>query len=157
MSTFLYERWRALAVRRPDDVPAATPLAWHIEKLDEHDHRLTSRSRPVGTRYGAGRGDALAAIALHESVHRHIERERGSRIREAIELGATWNEVATALGSTSGAARNALRRWADAQRRVNRRDIEHAPGEALGLDPDGYAAVLALGRLGDDERGAGSG
>ncbi|WP_329236487.1 hypothetical protein OHB07_34580 [Streptomyces sp. NBC_00111] len=152
MITSLYERWKALSVRRPDDVPATTPLAWHIEKLDEHDNRLTYDAMPVDPPDEAGRGDALAAIALRESVHRHVERERGGRIREAIELGATWNEVATALGFTSGAARSALHRWADAQHRINRRDIEHAPGHCLGLDQDQYAAVLALGQLGDDER-----
>ncbi|MFF2137042.1 hypothetical protein [Streptomyces sp. NPDC058193] len=152
MSTSLYERWKSLAVRRPDDVPVTTPLAWHIEKLDEHDHRLTCAEQPVGSPYEAGRGDALAAIALRESVRRHVERERGGRIREAIELGATWNEVATALGVTSGAARSALHTWADAQRRLSRRDIEHALGHCQGLDPDQYAAVLALGQLGDDER-----
>ncbi|MFC8224857.1 hypothetical protein [Streptomyces sp. NPDC057287] len=153
MSTSLYERWKSLAVRRPDDVPVTTPLAWHIEKLDEHDNRLTNNEGPVGSPpYEAGRGDALAAIALRESVHRHVERERGGRIREAIELGATWNEVATALGVTSGSARSSLNGWAEAQRRLHRRDIEHALGHCQGLDPDQYAAVLALGLLGDDER-----
>ncbi|MFF9687050.1 hypothetical protein [Streptomyces sp. NPDC014623] len=155
MSTSLYERWKSLAVRRPDDIPATTSLAWHIEKFAEHDSRLTNNALPAGSPCGAGRSgvvDALAAIALRESMRRHVERERGGRIREAIELGATWNEVATALGVTSADARHALRTWADARRRLDRRDIEHALGDSLGLDPEQYAAVLALEQLGDDER-----
>ncbi|GAA2920643.1 hypothetical protein GCM10010518_04400 [Kitasatospora cinereorecta] len=155
MSASLYERWKSLTVRRPDDVPVTTSLAWHIEKFTEHDNRLMNNALPAGSPGDAGRGDAvdaIAAIALRESLHRHVERERGARIREAIELGATWSEVATALGVTCDDARSALHTWADAQRRLDRRDIEHAPGDSLGLDPEQHAAVLALRLLGDDER-----
>ncbi|MGR3939081.1 hypothetical protein [Streptomyces sp. BRA346] len=159
MSTDAHEAWQALQVRRLDDIPAATPLAWHVEKFTEHNDRLMNNALPADFKYDVQRGDAgdaLAAIALRESMRRHVERERGIRVREAIELGATWNEVAAALDVTPDDARTLLREWADGQRNLHRFDVEGALDNPLGLSPDRHAAVLALTELGDDERAPGA-
>ncbi|MFE6274477.1 hypothetical protein ACFVQ9_37485 [Streptomyces goshikiensis] len=151
-----YERWTSLTIRRPDDVPAATPLAWHVEKLTEHNDRLMNNALPADFKYDVQRGDAgdaLAAIALRESIHRQVEQQRGSRVREAIDLGATWSEVAAALDVTPDDARTLLREWANGQHHLYRGDLERAMDNPLGLSPERHAAVLALTELGDDEGG----
>lgn len=153
-STPEYERWKSLPIRRPDDVPVATPIAWHVEKLTEHNDRLMNNALPADFKYPVQRGDAgdaLAAIALRESIHRQVEQQRGSRVREAIELGATWSEVAAALDVTPDDARTLLRQWANGQNHLYRGDVERAMDNPLGLSPERHAAVLALTELGDDE------
>ncbi|MFJ8982902.1 hypothetical protein [Streptomyces sp. NPDC102282] len=155
MSTPEYDRWKALTIRRPDDIPTATPLAWHVEKFTEHNERLMNNALPADFEYDVQRGnagDALAAIALRESIHQMVEQQRGSRVHEAIELGATWNEVAAALNVTPDDARALLRGWADGQHNLHRGYIERASDNPLGLSPEQHGAVLALTELNDDER-----
>ncbi|MFD7867585.1 hypothetical protein [Streptomyces sp. NPDC059783] len=154
MSTPEYERFQAATIRRPDDVPPATPLSWHAERATEHDNRLANRSLREDFPYEIERGDlgdALAALALRESMHRMIEAQRGSRIREAMEMGATWYETAAALDITPDEARTLLRQWADGQHRLHRGDVERAADSPLGLTPERHAQVLALTELGDNE------
>lgn len=154
MSTPEYDRWKSLTIRRPDDVPAVTPLAWHVEKFTEHNDRLMNNALPADFPYDVQRGDAgdaLATIALRESIHRQVEQERGSRVREAIELGATWTEVAAALDATPDDARTLLHQWADRQHHLHQGGVERATDNPLGLSPERHAAVLALTELGDDE------
>lgn len=149
-----HEQWKSLTIRRPDDVPAATPLAWHVEKLTEHNDRLMNNAPPADFKYEVQRGDsgdALAALALRESVRRHVERERGSRVREAIELGATWKEVAAALDVDPQEARAVLREWVDGQHWLYRNEVERGQARPFGFDGDQHAALLALTELGDDE------
>ncbi|MEV5774224.1 hypothetical protein AB0L49_23690 [Streptomyces antimycoticus] len=153
MSTPEYEQWQALTVRRPDDVPTPTPLAWHVEKFTVHNDRLMNNALPADFKYDVQRGeagDALAALALRESIHRQVERERGSRVREAIELGATWNEVAAALDVDPQEARAVLREWVEGQHRLYRGCVERGE-RPFGFDDDQYAALLALTELADDE------
>ncbi|MFD5589338.1 hypothetical protein ACFWII_36815 [Streptomyces sp. NPDC127063] len=154
MTTAEHARWKALQVRRPDDVPAATPLAWQIEKHTEHNDRLMNLALPADFPYDVQRGtvsDALAVIALRESIRRDIEHGRGVRVREAVELGATWSEVAAALDVTPDEARELLRAWAEMQHQLHQRDVLDGRFRPLGLDDDRHAAVLALCELGDDE------
>ncbi|MFJ7497824.1 hypothetical protein ACIQZB_43420 [Streptomyces sp. NPDC097727] len=154
MSTPEYKRFKSATIRRPDDVPPATPLSWHVERFSEHDERLQARSLPEDFPYEVERGnlgDAIAAIALRESMHRMIEAQRGSRIREAMEMGATWYEMAAALDVTPDDARALLREWADGQHRLHRGDVERAAGNPLGLSSERHAQVLALTELGDNE------
>ncbi|UUU21204.1 hypothetical protein [Streptomyces sp. DSM 40750] len=143
-----------MEVRRPGDVPAATPLAWQIEKHTEHNDRLMNLALPADFPYDVQRGDvgdALAVIALRESICRDIERGRGVRVREAMEPGATWREVADALDVDPEEARELLREWTDMQHDLHRRDVAGGRPLPLGLDDDRHAAVLALCELGDDE------
>lgn len=155
-----YEHWQALQVRRPDDVRTtkggAVPLMWQMEKHVEHNDRLMNNALPADFKYQVQRGDAgdaLACLALRAAMRRDMEAQRDSSIREAIELGATWNQVADALDSTPDEARDLLRAWAEGQHRVlYLKDVQDGRDRPLGLDTEAYAAVLALTELGDDEQ-----
>ncbi|MGQ4733502.1 hypothetical protein ACUN3E_38310 [Streptomyces sp. Ju416(a)] len=149
-----HDHWKTLTVRRPDDVPAATPLLWQIEKHTEHGDRLMNNALPADFPYEVERGnvgDALAVIALRESMHRDIEHGRGTRLHDALKLGATWNELAAALDITTETARTMLREWADGQHNLYRHFVERGDARPLGFDTDRYASVLAFTELGDDE------
>ncbi|MFI8930626.1 hypothetical protein ACIG3E_23475 [Streptomyces sp. NPDC053474] len=84
-------------------------------------------------------------------MSRQINDHRPSRIREAIELGATWSETAAALEIAPDAARFLLREWADRQHRLHRYGTERGDAHPEGLAEAEYTAVLALADLGDDE------
>ncbi|MFI8888248.1 hypothetical protein [Streptomyces sp. NPDC053813] len=149
-----HKHWKSLTIRRPGDVPAATPLAWQIAKHTEHNDRLMNNALPADFKYDVERGDvgdALAVIALRESMRRDIEAGRGVRVREAIELGATWRQVAAALDVTPDDARALLRDWAERQHHLYRSDVDRGEKRPLGINADRYSVVLALTELGDDE------
>lgn len=159
MSTPEHEHWNNLAVRRPDDVRTMTggpvPLSWQMEKRVDHVDRLSNRMFSADFPYEVERGDAgdaLAALALAESLRRDLAAHRVGDIRTALQLGATWTEVADALDTTPHEARTALRAWADGQRRLYTGDVERGRARPLGLDADRYAVVLALTELDDHAR-----
>lgn len=160
MSTPEHEHWQQLTVRRPEDVRTQpggpVPLPWQMEKLTEHNDRLSKRRLPADFPYDIERGDvgdSLAALALGTSIRRDIAREHAIRVREAIELGATWEQVAAALDISADEARSLLREWADNQRRLWLR-YEADGTKPFGLDADEHAAVLALCEHGDNETAA---
>lgn len=156
MTTDEHTRWNALEVREPDQVPAATPLAWQVEKHAVHADRLMNNALPDTFPYEVERGtagDALAVLALWESIRRDVEHGRGTRVHEALLLGASWHEVARALDVEPDDARELLRTWAQGQRDMWLRN--EADGiRPFGLDADAHAAVLALCERGDDEASA---
>lgn len=129
--TDAYDRFQALEIRTPDDVPPATPLAWQIERIDVHVQR--------GLRGTAD--DALTVLALRESVRRELERT-GLYISDARRMGATWEQIAAALDITEDAARERLRSWADGQEQLHRRDVADGRARPLGIDSEQYAAAL---------------
>ena len=157
MSTPEHEHWRQLTIRRPDDVRLMTsgpvPLPWQMDKRTVHNDRLTNNALDSDRFPHAERGtagDALACLALGESIRRDIEIERANRVREALKLGATWNEVAAALSIDTDAARELLRAWAGGQHELYRSDL--ARGRTpFGLNAERYADILALIELEDDE------
>lgn len=138
-----HDQWQALAVRRPDDVPTITPLSWMAEKQRGHAERVSNNALPSNFPYDLERGDAgdaLAVLALGEAIRRDVEHGRGSRVHEALTLGATPDE-----------ARELLREWAADQRHLYAGDVERSAVQPLGLDDDAHVAVLALCALGDDQ------
>ncbi|CAM5326151.1 hypothetical protein Sdia_24200 [Streptomyces diastaticus subsp. diastaticus] len=146
MTTEEHARWNALEVREPGQVPAVTPLAWQVAKLTDHADRLMNNALPDTFPYEVERGtagDALAVLALRESIRRDVEHGRGTRVHEALLLGASWREVAAALNVETGEARELLRTWAQGQRNLWQRN-EAEGRRPFGLDADAYAAVLAL-------------
>ena len=148
-----HDQWDALEIRRPDDVPSATPLSWMAAKESDHAQRLFRNLLPIDRFPDADRGtadDALAVLALRESIRREVEYGTGCRVHEALTLGATWGQVAAALDVDPGQAREVLRAYADGQRRMWVRNEEDGI-KPFGFDADQYAAVLALCELGDDE------
>ena len=147
------DEWNALEIRRPGDVPVPTPLAWQIEKHGEHSDRLMNNVLPADFPYEVERGtadDALAVLALRESIRRDIEHGTGNRVHEALMLGATWRQVAAALDVDPGQARELLRAYADGQRRLWV-GYEEEGVKPIGFTADQHAAALALCELGDDE------
>jgi hypothetical protein len=146
-------RWNELEIRRPNDVPCPTPLSWQIEKHSEHADRLLNNLLPADFPYEVERGtadDAVAVLALRESIRRDIELGTGNRIHQALTLGATWTQVAAALAIEAGQARELLRAYADSQRNLWL-GYEEKGVKPVGLDADAYAAILALVELGDEE------
>lgn len=153
MTTEERARWNALEIRKPDQVPAVTPLAWQVAKLTDHADRLMNNLLPADFPHEVERGtagDALAVLALRESIRRDVEQGRGTRVHEALLLGASWREVARALDVETGEARELLRAWAQGQRNLWQRG-EAEGRRPFGLDADAHAAVLALCERGDDE------
>jgi hypothetical protein len=125
-----------------------------MEKLSAHDDRLSHSRLPADFPHPIERGDAgdaLAALALRESIHRDIQHGRGGRIREALELGATWRQIADAMDITPDDARTLLRDWANGQHHLYRSDVERAVDHPLGLTTERHTAVLALIDLADDQ------
>ncbi|GHC39471.1 hypothetical protein [Streptomyces cinnamoneus] len=157
MSADAYKHWRELQVCRPGDVPPATPLMWLAEKHQTHTDRLTNRLLPAEFQQEAERGtadDALAVLALREAVRREMEYGRGAHIRDALQLGATWNQAAAALDVTPDEGRQLLRAWAEGQRHLYIASEERGE-QPLGLSAEQHATVLALAELADDEPAAG--
>lgn len=70
-----------------------------------------------------------------------------------LELGATWQEVATALDCTPDEARDVLRSYADGQRRLYEGD-EREGRKPIGFTAERHRAALALTELADDESAA---
>ncbi|WP_406380772.1 hypothetical protein [Streptomyces sp. NBC_01618] len=146
--------WTALDVRRPGDIPGATPLPRLIEKHTEHADRLINNNLLADYPHPVERGsagDALAVLALRERIRRDIEHGRGYEIRQALLLGATWSQVSAALDVPVDEARALLRAYADGQHNLYRGDVDSGRARPLGFSPEQHAAVLALVELGDDE------
>ncbi|MGW0366800.1 hypothetical protein [Streptomyces sp. NPDC002990] len=152
MSTDARKNFQELPVRTPDDLPDGLPLAWLAERYDDHGDRLSNNALPPDFDHAAERGtaqDAVARLALGEAIRRTVTAHYGNRIHEAVLLGATWNEVAAALGVSADEARTALRTHADQQREL-RRQLE-AEGSTLGLSAEEHALAWAISGAGDDQ------
>ncbi|GAA0680207.1 hypothetical protein GCM10009536_08280 [Streptomyces thermocarboxydus] len=150
MTTTDQARGERLEIRHPGDVPPFTALSRLVEQRIEHDDRLMNNRLPADHPHPLERGtaaDALAGLALGEAVRRRIADEHGSRVREALELGATWSEVAAALDVFPDDARELLRAWAEGQHRLYRGNLAEGRPRPLGLDDQEHAAVLALVEL----------
>ncbi|WP_112491418.1 hypothetical protein [Streptomyces bacillaris] len=157
IGTDAYRHWQGKAVRRPGDVTATTPLDWQVEKYREAERRLTLRHLPSAATGPTGRAtaDALTQLALSESVRRTVLRRRGGTVHAALELGATWSEVAAALDCSPDEARAALRSYAEEQRQRHEDDLR-AGQNPTGLSPGQDRSALALVDLADHERTPGT-
>lgn len=129
--TDAYDHFQTLDIRTPTDVPPATPLEWQIERISVHERR--------GLRGTAD--DALTVLALRESVRRELERT-GLYISDARRMGATWEQIATALDITEDAARERLRTWAEGQEQLYRRDVADGRERPIGIDSERHAEIL---------------
>ncbi|GAB7035662.1 hypothetical protein AB0G35_15875 [Streptomyces sp. NPDC021749] len=148
-----YEQWRTRTVRCPGDVPVTTPLSWMAEKHFAHGERLADRRLPAAYRGPEERGDAgdaLAQLALGVRIARAVEQYRAETLHEALQLGATWSQIAAALDVGTDEARGILRSHANGQLRLY--ESEHSGGAGLlGMNPEQHRAAMALTDLGDDE------
>ncbi|MFD4318930.1 hypothetical protein [Streptomyces sp. NPDC058548] len=149
-----HEEWQARVIRRPDDVGYGILLQQKAEKYFEHHHRLMDWHVPSGCHTGeeaATAGDALAVLALGETISRTVLSDRPWSVHDALKLGATWNQVAAALDGTADEARAILRTYAEVQRQ------QYEETAMTGYRPSGYSpeehrSALALIRLADDDR-----
>jgi hypothetical protein len=156
VSTDAYKDFQALHVRRPDDLPPASPLTWQAEKHSQHGDRLSNRRLPADFPHEVERGtagDALAQLALGEAIRRTALSYRPSTVHEALQLGATWNEVAAALDCTPDEARDVLRSYADGQRHLYE-SIEAEGRKPIGFTEEQQQEAHALTELADDESAA---
>ncbi|MEU1312556.1 hypothetical protein ABZ419_27205 [Streptomyces cinnamoneus] len=135
----------AAETHRPDDVPAGTSLTSLVEKRSAAGLRLLNNRLPDDFPHQVDRGDvgdALTQLALGEVIRRTISGQRGSTIREALLLGADWNQVAAALDTTVLAAADELRVWAEGQRTLYHRFRAEDPQTQIGLDDEAHAAMM---------------
>ncbi|MET7756063.1 hypothetical protein ABZT27_15315 [Streptomyces sp. NPDC005389] len=82
-------RGRPRTIRSFAHVPYGTPLVWQAAWLYEHARRLAERERSDAV------DDALAVLALTTNLY-HDARWDG--VRQAVQAGATVDEIALALG-----------------------------------------------------------
>lgn len=87
----------------------------------------------------------LELIALGEVIARHYCHP--SHVHHAVLAGATWAQIAAAMGTDPDRARDAYLTWAEGQYQLR----QQIPDGTLGLGDDEYAA--ALERAGDTEEG----
>ncbi|MGW2181298.1 hypothetical protein ACWCXX_25000 [Streptomyces sp. NPDC001732] len=155
MTTDKHQRFMAMPIQQPDDVPTLTPLSWQAERLANAGERLFANLLPANHPHPVERGtadDALAQLALGEAIRRTIENHRPGDIHQALTLGATWSEVATALDISPDEARDLLRDWSDGQHHLYAGDQERGEERPLGFSPARHAEVTALCERGDNER-----
>ena len=139
-----HETWAELpTVTTPSDVPPGTPETWIADRRSEHHERVSNtRLTKLHPHLELGElgtaEDAVADLALGQALAEAIGHSRGTGIREALELGATWDQVGQALGSTPDVVRAELLRWADGQRHL------FAETGRFGLGQEAYDAVVVL-------------
>ncbi|CAL9352695.1 hypothetical protein SUDANB106_00500 [Streptomyces sp. enrichment culture] len=79
-----------------------------------------------------------------------MEWGRGNRLYEALELGATWQQVADALDVAPHEARQLLQGYTDGQHNLWL-SYEQQGVRPFRFTAEQHAAALALCELGDDE------
>ena len=78
----------------------------------------------------------LEILALGEAIARYYRHP--ARIDEAVKAGASWAQIADAVGSDEAQARRAYREWADGQHRL------HADYEGkFGMNEAEHAAAIS--------------
>jgi hypothetical protein len=93
--------------------------------------RVRDTARPLTP---AEHSERIAAGAGLARYYRHP-----AHVHFALQAGATWPEIAAALGVTIDQARDDYQTWADRQRELNR-DL----GGKFGIGPDEYAMAIRL-------------
>lgn len=82
-----------------------------------------------------GEGAELAELALSAAVARRVTQGRGVGIRDALDAGATWTQVASALDATEASVKAEFAAWIDGQAQL------FATYGKYGLDVAGEAAA----------------
>ncbi len=97
---------------------------------DPHKHGDAGKHQPLtATEY-------LEILALGEMLARYYRHP--ARIDEAVKAGASWSQIAEAVGSDEALARRAYREWADGQHRL------HADHEGkFGMNDAEHAAAIS--------------
>jgi len=108
---------------------------------------LKARGEYDPQKHGDGNREPLTAtehleiLALGEMLARHYRHP--ARVNEAVKVGASWSQVAEAVGSDEAQVRRAYREWADGQHRLHAdyegrfgmNDAEHAAAISRASEP----------------------
>ncbi|MEU3603681.1 hypothetical protein ABZ714_33990 [Streptomyces sp. NPDC006798] len=78
------------AITTPDDVPTSD-LWLLVGRRDQHVSRITEASGDAA--------DVLAALALGTAMRRSLDDQEQQLVREGLKQGATWEQVASAIGA----------------------------------------------------------
>jgi hypothetical protein len=114
---------------------------------------LAARGEYDPARHGTFHAEPLTAaehletLALGEMLARYYRHP--SRVHDAVRSGATWRQIAVAVGAAEPAARQAYRDWADAQHslwhdyegRFGLSDAEHGEAVRRATAPDREAGL----------------
>jgi hypothetical protein len=107
--------------------------------------KTAARARPQGRRRQGGAAsepltvlERLELLALGEHLARHFRHP--IQVHYALRAGATWPQIAAALGMTSFQARADYIQWAADQRRIT----EANPGMTTGISEAEHITALAL-------------
>jgi hypothetical protein len=123
--------------------PGLSDLVEEYEELNQRD--LIARHRevigPDKSNEPLAVHDHLRMLALSEAIARRARNFRGLEIHDAVRAGATWSQVATALGTSVATVQNAYRRWVEGQHRLNQVSAEW--DRRLGLDERACAEAMA--------------
>jgi len=125
-------------------VPVAEALMRH--QLLEHLDLLSRTARRPGRRHGPAAAkpltiaERLELLALSERLACHFR--NAVRIHLAVQAGATWPQIAAALGWESYLVRQGYSCWADGQR-----DIAQQSGMTTGFSEAEHIAALAAAEL----------
>jgi hypothetical protein len=93
-------------IAAPSDVPT-TDLGLLVDRRERHTARIAGQAASDGA------GDALAALALGAAIRRVVDDQEQQLIREGLRHGASWEQLAGALGvADSAQARAAYTTWA---------------------------------------------
>jgi len=93
-------------IAAPSDVPT-TDLGLLADRRERHTARIAGQAASDGA------GDVLAALALGAAMRRVVEDQEQHLVRDGLRHGATWGQLADALGVTAPVqARAAYTAWA---------------------------------------------
>ncbi|MFI1852919.1 hypothetical protein [Streptomyces sp. NPDC020480] len=97
----------------PGDVPPADVVDM-AHRRQRHQDRLagTVRGLPTQETATADGSEAIAALVLGTAITVQIEDDQPPLMRQALQHGRTWSEIATATGLTADQARAAYTAWA---------------------------------------------
>lgn len=133
----------------PDETASPDPQTMHdlpLSALLDDEARLSRRV--VAARIGDA-NEALTAetylelLAVRAAISQVLSWGSQIDVRDAIEAGATWTQIATARSTTTNEARADFRHWVDAQAALW--DTGPSPaGAHFGLSPRQRQAVRAL-------------
>ncbi|WP_371788107.1 hypothetical protein OG404_09150 [Streptomyces griseoaurantiacus] len=97
----------------PGDVPSADVVDM-AHRRQRHQDRLTGtlRGLPPEDTATADGSDAIAALVLGTAINVQIGDEQPPLMRQALQHGRTWSEIAISAGLTVDQARATYTTWA---------------------------------------------
>ncbi|WP_433188723.1 hypothetical protein [Actinoallomurus sp. CA-150999] len=133
----------------PDQMERFQELTWRdlyarsIAALKERDQYDPTRHGDAADCAPLTLAEHLEVLALGDAIGRHFRHP--AHVDQAVKAGASWRQIAQALGEDEQAVREAYRSWADGQRHLHQ-----TSDGAFGLSEAEHAAAIA--RAGGEDR-----